>query len=123
MGVFALLNYLPDLKYVFKAAPIAMGALILSTIILIISIAFNTDNITSEYIAIKPLSAKDLLAVVSINGFAFISHPSVSPMIKEHSNQKKNDSAVYYGYGICVVLYLIVGVLGSMAVYGKVPPM
>ena len=82
MGVFALLNYLPDLKYVFKAAPLAMGALIISTIILIISIAFNTDNITSEYIAIKPLSAKDLLSVVSINGFAFISHPSVSPMIK-----------------------------------------
>lgn len=47
MAVFALLNYLPDLKYVFKLAPAAMGALILSTLILIISIAFNTDNINS----------------------------------------------------------------------------
>lgn len=58
MVVFALLNYLPDLKYVFKATPIAMGALILSTIITIISIAFNTENINSSFFAIKSLSIK-----------------------------------------------------------------
>lgn len=123
MCVFALLNYLPDLKYVFKLAPVAMGSLVVSTAILIISIAFNKDNITSDFIALKPLSAQDLLTVVSINGFAFISHPSVSPMIKEHSNQKQNDKAVYYGYAICLTLYLVVGVLGALAVYGRVPPM
>ena len=47
MAIFASLNYLPDLKYVFKATPIAMGALITSTLIVIVSIAYNRDNITS----------------------------------------------------------------------------
>ena len=45
--VFATLNYLPDLKYFFKLAPIAMGALVLSIVVLIVSIGFNRDNITS----------------------------------------------------------------------------
>lgn len=45
--VFATLNYLPDLKYFFKLAPIAMGALVLSIVVLIVSIGFNMDNITS----------------------------------------------------------------------------
>ena len=30
---------------------------------------------------------------------------------------------MYYGYLICLALYLTVGTLGSMAVYGKIPPM
>lgn len=42
MGAFALLNYLPNLTFFFKLAPGAMGCLIISTLILIISIAFNT---------------------------------------------------------------------------------
>ena len=29
---------------------------------------------------------------------------------------------MYFGYLICLGLYLAVGILGSMAVYGKVPP-
>ena len=58
MVIFALLNYLPDLKYVFKATPIAMAALVLSTVITIISIAFNLDNIDSDFFKIKSLTAK-----------------------------------------------------------------
>jgi amino acid permease len=123
MCVFALLNYLPDLKYVFKATPLAMGALVVSSLILIISIAFNTDNITMDFLKIKPLSAADVLAVASINGFAFICHPSVSPMIKENSDQTQNDKAVYSGYAVTTVLYLIVGVLGALSIYGRVPTM
>ena len=34
MGIFALLNFLPNLDLVFKAAPLAMGALVVSTAIL-----------------------------------------------------------------------------------------
>ena len=79
-----MLNYLPDLKYVFKATPIAMGALVLSTLITIISISFNTSNIDGDFFKIKQLTAKEILAVASINGFSFISHPSISPMIKEN---------------------------------------
>ena len=122
MGVFALLNYLPDLKLVFKAAPFGIGALILSTTVLIISIAFNTENISMEFLKIKPLSARDLLTVACVNTYAFMCHPSVSPMIKENSDQKKNDVAVYTGYLICLFLYLAVGVLGALAIYGRTPP-
>ena len=43
-------------------------------------------------------------------------------MIKEHENQKDNGKAVYWGFGICMVMYVIVGVLGALAIYGKVPP-
>ena len=28
---------------------------------------------------------------------------------------------MYYGYGVTTMLYLIVGVLGSLSIYGKVP--
>ena len=80
--MFAALNFLPDLKYVFKLTPVAMAALIGSTITLIISIPFNRDNINSDFLSFKSLSAVDLLGVASINGFAFICHPSISPMIK-----------------------------------------
>ncbi len=98
-----------------------MGALIISTLTLIISIASNRDNINSDFLAFKDITAKDVLNVASVNCFAFICHPSVSPMIKEHSDQKNNDKAVYFGFGITTILYLIVGVLGSLSIYGKIP--
>jgi Mn2+/Fe2+ NRAMP family transporter len=44
-------------------------------------------------------------------------------MIKANKDQKKNDTAVYIGYTICLFLYLAVGVLGALAIYGRVPPM
>ncbi len=80
--MFAALNFLPDLKYVFKLTTVAMGALIASTLTLIISIPFNRDNIDSGFLSFKSLSALDLLGVGSINGFAFLCHPSISPIIK-----------------------------------------
>ena len=123
MMVFALLNYLPDLKYVLNAAPIAMGSLVVSTLILLASIGFNTENISMDFLKIKPLEAKDLLTVASINGFAFICHPSISPIIKGHKNQKVNDKAVYLGYIICITLYIVVGGFGALAIFGRVPPM
>lgn len=84
MFVFAALNYLKDLKLVFKLAPLAMGALIIATITLICSIPFNLDNINPTFFDFQTLGFTDILAVASINGFAFICHPSVSPMIKEN---------------------------------------
>ena len=42
-------------------------------------------------------------------------------MIKENKNQKENDKAIYFGYGITTILYLLVGVLGALSIYGKVP--
>lgn len=82
MAVFASLNYLKNLEYVFKLSPVAMGALVLSTLTLICSVPFNLDNINASFFDFKPLSFNDILAVASINGFALMCHPSISPMIK-----------------------------------------
>jgi amino acid permease len=117
--VFSSLNFLKDLKYVFLLSPVAMGALIISTLTLIASIPFNLDNINSSFFDFPSLSLNDLLAVASINGFALICHPSISPMIKENENQKKNHIAIFIGYGLTVVLYILVGVLGALAIVGK----
>jgi amino acid permease len=87
MAVFALLNYLPDLKIFFKVSTVAMGCLVVSSLILIVSIASNTQNITMDFLKMKPLSAKTLLSVASINGFAFICHPNVSPIVQEHKTK------------------------------------
>ena len=61
-----------------------MGALIIATITLICSIPFNLDNINPTFFDFQTLGFTDILAVASINGFAFICHPSVSPMIKQN---------------------------------------
>ena len=98
-----------------------MGALIISTIVLIISIGFNTENINPSFLDFKELGIKDILAVASINGFAFITHPSLSPIIKEHTHQKNNWKAVYLGYGLTTIIYILVGVLGALSIYGKTP--
>ncbi len=119
MLFFASLNYLKNLDYVFKASPIAMGALIISTLTLIGSIPFNLDNINSSFFDFPDLSFKDILAVASINGFALICHPSISPMIKESADHKSNGKAVYVGYGITTVLYILVGVLGALAIFHR----
>jgi amino acid permease len=119
MFLFASLNYLKNLDYVFKLAPVAMGALIISTITLIGSIPFNLDNINSSFFHFPHLSFKDVLAVASINGFALICHPSVSPMIKENEDQKSNAKAVYVGFGITTALYILVGVLGALAIVNR----
>lgn len=121
MVVFASLNYLKDLKLVLKLAPVAMGALIISTITLICSIPFNIDNINPTFFDFQTLGFTDILAIASINGFAFICHPSVSPMIKENDDPKTNSKAVYIGYGITTVLYLLVGVLGALSIFGRHP--
>ena len=121
MILFALQNYLPDLKLVFKSVPLAMGALVVSTITLLISIAFNTDNISVDYLRLKELKAEELLNVASVNQFAFICHISISPMVKGHYDQRKNDKAIYLGFLICLCLYIVVGALGALAIYGRVP--
>lgn len=59
--------------------------------------------------------------VASINGFAFTCHPSISPMLKQNHDQKTNKKAIYLGFGISCILYFIVGVCGSLAIYGKNP--
>ena len=84
MGVFALLNYLPDLSYVFKATPLAMACLISSIIVVIISIFLNIENIDGDFLAIKPLSVMEIFTVASVNGFAFIVHTAVSPVVKQN---------------------------------------
>lgn len=121
MLVFASLNFLKDLKYVFKFSPFAMAALILSTLTLIISIPFNFDNINVSFFDFQALRFSDVLTVAAINGFAFICHPSISPMVKENSDQKNNSKAVYIGFGITLVLYLLVGVLGALSIFGIHP--
>jgi hypothetical protein len=42
-------------------------------------------------------------------------------MLKNHNDKKNNKKAVFLGFGICATLYLIVGVCGALAVYGKHP--
>jgi amino acid permease len=82
MFVFASLNYLKDLKYVLLLAPVAMGALIMATATLVASIPFNLDNINSSFFEFQDLGFRDIITVASINGFSFLCHPGVSPMIK-----------------------------------------
>ena len=82
MFIFAALNWLKNLDYVLKLTPVAMGALVVSTITLIGSIPFNVDNINSSFFDFKTLSLKDAFSVASINGLALICHPSISPMLK-----------------------------------------
>ena len=55
--LFGALNYLPDLTYVFKAAPFALGCLICSVLTMIVSIPFNSDNINSSFLTPKPITA------------------------------------------------------------------
>jgi ABC-type phosphate transport system permease subunit len=61
------------------------------------------------------------LTIISINEFAFLCHPSVSPIIKQNKNQAENSKAVYIGYGITLLLYLAVGIIGSLAIHGFHP--
>lgn len=62
-----------------------------------------------------------MLLVASINGFAFTCHPSISPILKENNDQKNNRKAIYLGFSIACILYFIVGICGSLAIYGKHP--
>jgi amino acid permease len=79
---FGCLTLFSNLDLVFKYAPFAMGALVISTMVLLISFPFNIDNIDKDAIAPKPFSFSNLLLVASINSFAFTCHPSISPMLK-----------------------------------------
>jgi hypothetical protein len=121
MGIFALLNYLPDLTYVFKATPIAMACLISSIIVVIVSIFFNSENIDADFLKIKPLSVMEIFTVASVNGFAFIVHTAVSPVVKQNEDQRDNPKSVYFAYGIATIFYMSVGVLGALSIYGRSP--
>jgi hypothetical protein len=121
LGIFALLNYLPNLKYVLKATPFAMACLVVSVLVVIFSIPANFENITVEFFAIKTISAKDVFLTAAMNGFALIVHPTVTSTIKVHKTPERNALAVYWGYIISTLLYTSVGVLGAMSIYGRVP--
>ena len=118
---FAVLTIPKNLSIVFKASPIAMGALILSTLILVGSLPLNISNLDSGVIALKPFNFKNLLLIASINSFAFTCHPSISPILKENENQGNNKKSIFIGYTITAVMYVFVGIGGSLAVYGKNP--
>lgn len=122
MLAFSVLTLLKNLDFVFKAAPYAMGALLISTLAIIISFPMNFSSLDKGAIEPKEFTLDGILLVASINGFAFTCHPSISPMLKENNSQKDNRKAIYLGFGISCVLYFIVGVCGSLAVYGKHPP-
>jgi len=121
LAIFALLNYLPNLKYVLKATPVAMACLVLSVLVVIFSIPTNIDNISIDFFSMKNLSVKDIFMVAAMNGFAFIVHPTVTSTIKAHKDQRNNAKVVYWGFTISTLLYISVGVLGAMSVYGRVP--
>jgi amino acid permease len=110
-----------NLNIVFKVSPFAMGALIISTLILIGSFPLNISNIDSGVIALKPFNFKNLLLIASINSFAFTCHPSISPILKENANQANNKKAIFLGFFITAIMYTLVGIGGSLAIYGKKP--
>jgi len=62
-----------------------------------------------------------LLLIASINSFAFTCHPSISPILKENANQGNNKKSILVGYTITAVMYVLVGIGGSLAIYGKNP--
>ena len=82
MFLFAVLTLLKNLELVFKAAPYAMGSLIISTLVIIISFPMNFSALDKGAIEPKGFSLDGILLVASINGFAFTCHPSISPMLK-----------------------------------------
>jgi hypothetical protein len=118
---FASLTFLKNLKYVFKLSSLAMASLIVSTLVLIFSLPQNWNNIDSGAIEFKEFSLTGLLAVVTINGFAFTCHPSVTPLLKENTSLSNNSKAIYIGFAISCFLYMIVGIGGSLAIYGLNP--
>ena len=61
--------------------------------------------------------------MASVNAFAFICHPNAAPIVQVLDKKDDRVKAVYIGYGFTVVLYLLVGVLGALSIYGRVPPM
>jgi amino acid permease len=82
MFAFSVLTLLKNLDFVFKAAPYAMGALVISTLAIIISFPMNFSSLDKGAIEPKEFTLDGLLLVASINGFAFTCHPSISPMLK-----------------------------------------
>ena len=64
-----------------------------------------------------------MLKVASVNGFAFMCHPCISPMVRENEKPKENYKAIYIGYVLATIVYLVVGVLGALSIYGRIPPM
>ena len=76
--------FLKDLSLVFKASPFAFGGLVISTIVLMASVPFNTHNINAGFWSFRVHGFFDILTVASLNAFGFMCHPTVSPMIKEN---------------------------------------
>jgi amino acid permease len=57
--------------------------------------------------------------VISINSFAFTCHSSISPILKENKNPGNNKKAIFLGFFIMAIMYMLVGIGGALAIYGK----
>ena len=91
--------------------------MVLQAAIIGYSIIDNAKNINSDLFARKPINLSNIVYWFSMSGFFFISHPTLSSLIKQHKNKNKDWLAVILAYAIITVIYISVGLLGALALY------
>jgi sodium-coupled neutral amino acid transporter 9 len=51
--------------------------------------------------------------------FALISHPSVSPILKNSKNPLSNSKSIYLGYLLTFILFILIGIFGGIGLIGR----
>ena len=112
------------LKSIKKVLLITKFASLLMIVYFIQVVAFFIQNFTTgrvqEYgIKYYPDSFGETIGLFSTVLFAFISHPSVSPILKSARNPLTNTKSVYLAYLFSVVLFALIGVFGGIGLIGR----
>lgn len=118
---FGLLMALKSIK---KVLLITRFASLLMLLYLVQVVAFfiqnlTTDRVTANGIKLFPSNLSETIGLLSTVLFAFISHPSVSPILKNAKNPLANTKSIYIAYIFATVLFSLIGIFGGIGLIGR----
>ena len=80
----------------------------------------STSRVRDNGIKLFPSDVNETIGLLSTALFAFISHPSVSPILKSSKNPMSNTKSVYLAYAFTMTLFIMIGVFGGIGLVGRV---
>lgn len=79
----------------------------------------TTSRVKENGIKLHPSSFSETVGLLSTILFAFVSHPSISPILKNAKNPMQNTKSIYIAYAFTTILFVLVGTFGGIGLVGR----
>lgn len=107
---------LKSISAIIRLAAVGSVSFILFVLFIVFEFFSNYDDISYDKIT---WFSTDIGNLTGACAFSFTCHPTIGPIIKNHDKQSNNKLYLIISYITAYLIYLIIGVMGALAVLCK----